>query len=85
MQTFKWSGKRNDVALGGSKITLQLLRELADLIPADCVGPIIGAALKIIEIIEARFTSNRLRSLIYCNTSRERRQIPVTVRTFSNA
>lgn len=56
MRLFKRSEKKADVALGGAKITLQLVKELADLIPMDCVGPIIGAALTIMEAVEVSNT-----------------------------
>lgn len=46
------SSKKIDAALSGTKIPLDIVKELADLIPADCVGPILGVTLKIIEMIE---------------------------------
>lgn len=55
MQQIKGDSKKTTVIRGGTLITLGLLRELAGLIQADCVGPIVGTALKIIEIVEVKF------------------------------
>lgn len=80
-----WSNKKADVALSATKIPLETVKELADLVPIDFVGPILGLALKIVEMIEvsprARFPmasiSDVLRSLIPSGRVRERTKKPV--------
>lgn len=53
MAPSRWSGKKTDAIIGGTKISLQFVKELASAIPAPCVGAAAGAALKLIEILEA--------------------------------
>lgn len=64
MSFLKWSSNKTDVTLECTKITLEFVRELASLVPAKCVGPIAGAALKLIDMIQVRpvvfLTSNSL-------------------------
>lgn len=55
MSLFTWSSRKTDVALGGTRITVEFIKELANIIPAHCVSPIVGAALKMIDMIEVRF------------------------------
>lgn len=51
-QWLRWLRRDGSGALYGVKISLQVLRELADAVPAHCVGPMLGTALKILEIVE---------------------------------
>lgn len=53
MQRSKRIGKP-EITLGGTKVLLEIIKELAAAIPADCVGPVVGATLKIIEMVEVR-------------------------------
>lgn len=84
MPRIKLSENQTDVALSSTKTTLEIVKELTDLIPADCVGPIIGAAVKIIEVVQASQPLSSLCFIIDLSYIRERDPIKTIATPFSN-
>lgn len=81
----KRSGDKTGAALGATKNTLQVFKEVASLVPADCVGPVVGAALKIIEMVEvSMFWSVFLLSSLMYMGDREREPIERIAKIFES-
>ncbi len=67
MPPSKTSSDKNDIALDGLKVTLEIIAELADLSPARCVGPMINTFVKIIQIFQVGVP--QATSLVSCHDS----------------